>query len=165
MLATKKTLEFKTFQKSSPFEWFVECQYMTLFFVSMYDIEGYSSIDSKSLSKYLRVVEESKVKFLVHVKIIFVSAPNSWQDDHSAFLSLEFFHTADFDSWTESSLFNHLLNLLHLTNKGIWDCFEKKSFTLCPMPRRKGKLHFCSRIGSVNFRNSMRKLSEWVLVS
>ena len=126
---------------------------------------SYSSIDSKSLSKYLRVVEESKVKFLVHVKIIFVSAPNSWQDDHSAFLSLEFFHTADFDSWTESSLFNHLLNLLHLTNKMIWDCFEKKSFTLCPMPRRKGKLHFCSRIGSVNFRNSMRKLSEWVLVS
>lgn len=51
---------------------------MTLFFVSMYDIEGYSSIDSKSsLSKYLRVVEESKLKFLVHVKIIFVSAPNS----------------------------------------------------------------------------------------
>ena len=156
------------FQKSLAFWmicWVSIYDTVFFFFVSMCDIEGYSSIDSKSLSKYLRVVEESKVKFLVHVKIIFVSAPNSWQDDHSAFLSLEFFHTADFDSWTESSLFNHLLNLLHLTNKRIWDCFEKKSFTLCPMPRRKGKLHFCSRIGSVNFRNSMRKLSDWVLVS
>lgn len=50
---------------------------MILFFVFMYDIEGYSSIDSKLLFKYFWVVEEFKVKFFVYVKIIFVSVFNS----------------------------------------------------------------------------------------
>lgn len=64
---------------------------------------------------YLWIIKKSEVVILIHLKIFLLGASYSWQDDHSSLLSLKLFHAANFNPSTKPSLFNHLLNLLHLT--------------------------------------------------